>query len=251
MPEKFVWVRPGLAIPDWSLVTAEVARRALRAMSEPEGVLGRLSNITPIEDRVWQAVLECYAEAGRAPLVAEIANKTGLDRENVQRTLHRLEARDVVLLDQSGEAITGAYPFTEDATPHRVHLPGHTVNAMCAIDALGAGAMYGVDVTIESACRQCERPITITTRDHGHALERVDPDGTAVWTGQRYANGCAATSLCKVLAFFCGDEHLIAWWHGNAPRPSDGIHLTLVEAMQVGKAIFVPRLAPANHENRR
>lgn len=247
MINRFVWLRPGVAIPEWSYVTADAARRALAGMIQVEGLLARLSDIDPIDDTVWRAVLAHYGEAGRAPVPAEIADRTALDPETVRSSLRRLQARDVVVLDESSETITGAYPFTERATPHRVRLRTHTLGAMCAIDALGAGAMYGADVEIESACRRCGRPIAIGTRDRGIAIGTAVPDKTVVWAGRRYANGCAATSLCQVLAFFCGVEHLEAWRRVNAPSDEDGVRLTLMEAMQVGQADFVPRLAPAKH----
>lgn len=234
-------------MPDWSLVTGDAARRALAAMAEVEGLLARLADIEPLEDKVWRAVLEDYAETGRAPAVSEVAQRSGVGPEMAQSALRRLQARDVVVLDESGEAITGAYPFTERTTRHRVRLRAHRLNAMCAIDALGIGAMYGEDVEIESACHLCGRPIAIETRDRGHDLATAVPDGTVVWVGLRYADKCAATSLCQVLAFFCSDEHLQSWRRVNVANGDDGMRLTLAEAMQVAKAHFKPLLAPANH----
>jgi hypothetical protein len=196
---------------------------------------------------VWRAVLEHYAEAGRAPGIAEVGCNTGLGSETVGRVLRRLHARDVVVLDGLGETIAGAYPFTESLTPHAVHLRAHTLRAMCAIDALGVGAMYADDVAIESACLECRSPIAISTRDQGSVLGTMTPEGTVVWVGLRYANKCAATSLCRVLAFFCTGEHLESWRRINAPSPADGMRLTLADAFQVGKAHFAPILAPAKH----
>jgi hypothetical protein len=250
MTDKVVWMRPGVAMPDWSFVTAEPARRALGAMIDAEGLLARLSDIDPIEDSVWRALLEGYAEAGRAPVLTELAGRTRLSTEIVRHSLRRLRDRDVVVLDESGEAITGAYPFTERTTGHRVRLKTHTLNAMCAIDALGVGAMFGEDVEIDSSCHQCGRPISIRTRNRGLALDAAVPDEVMVWVGLRYANKCAATSLCRVLAFFCRNEQLESWRRVNAPNEDDGVRLTLDEAMQVGKAHFVPAMAPANDQEK-
>jgi hypothetical protein len=104
--------------------------------------------------------------------------------------------------------------------------------------------MYGEDVEIDSSCHQCGRPISVNTRNRGRAVDAAVPDGTVVWVGLRYANKCAATSLCRVLAFFCRDEHLESWRRVNAPNGDDGVRLTLDEAMQVAKAHFVPAMAP-------
>ena len=60
--------------------------------------------------------------------------------------------------------IVGAYPFSNQETGHRVTLDGRVLNAMCAVDALGIGAMTGRDIAIASGCRHCRAPIRITTR---------------------------------------------------------------------------------------
>jgi hypothetical protein len=235
-------------MPDWSQATSDAARRALAGMTQVEELLARLSNIDPVEDRVWQAVLQGYVELGRAPGASEIAGRTAFDIKTVRSSLRRLQARDLVVLAGSAAAIAGAYPFTERATPHRVHLGPHVLNAMCAIDALAAGAMYGEDIEIESACHQCRRPIAIKTTDRGRAIEATVPEGAIVWAGLRYANNCAATSLCRVLAFFCSDEHLDSWRTANGSDAPDGVRLTLAEAMEVGRAHFMPILTPAAPE---
>ncbi|MCI0429469.1 MAG: alkylmercury lyase family protein, partial [Rhodospirillales bacterium] len=77
------------------------------------------------------------------------------------------------------------------------------------------------------------------------------PDGTVVWVGLRYADKCAATSLCQVLAFFCSDEHLQSWRRIKVSSGTDGMRLTLAEAMQIAKAHFMPLLAPAKHGDKR
>jgi hypothetical protein len=54
---------------------------------------------------------------------------------------------------------------------------------MCAIDALGVGAMYGTNTLIESRCRLCRVAIGITTVDHGRRLDTVLPGETMVFAG--------------------------------------------------------------------
>jgi mercuric reductase len=140
------------------------------------------------------------------------------------------------------ERIVGAYPLTDRITDHEVRISGTTVHAMCAVDALGVGAMFREDVEISSSCRHCRTPIAITTRGGGKALETFTPSGTIVWSGIRKSEGCAADTLCNVIAFFCSDEHLDAWRRENHPD-IEGYRLSLDEALQVGRAIFAPSLA--------
>lgn len=233
-----VLLRPGVVVPDWSLVVDDAARRALAAICDAVGMARKWSGATDVEDRVWRAVLELYPRLGRAPSAAQLAAATGLPPGAVATALGGLRARDLVVLDGGG-AIVGAYPFTERPTGHRVRLRGRVLTAMCAIDALGIGAMYGTDASIESSCRQCGAAFRATTRGDGTRLGRVSPRTAVVWSGIQYADGCSATSLCTVLAFFCSDEHLAAW-RGTADGGGTGFRLSIAEALQVGKAIFAP-----------
>jgi hypothetical protein len=228
--------------PDWSVVGSAAARDALAAIVEAVGMERRWDGYDADQDTVRRATLDLYGCEGRAPARAELADATGLDAAAVSTALARLKARDMVVLDPETAEITGAYPFTERDTGHRVHLGSRVLNAMCAVDALGAGAMYGRDVAIDSACRHCGAPIRLTTRDNGAALEDISPPETVVWAGIRY-EGQAAGSLCTVIAFFCADAHLDAWRAENSE--ANGFRLSPDEAMQVGKAIFAPLLAPA------
>ena len=236
-------LRPGVIFPNWSLVTSETAREALDSILEAFGVEKRWSGIGDAEDRVRRAVLEHYAQTGHAPSIARLSKSTGIATDEVHDLLGKLGARDMIVLDRSGETITGAYPFTERDTGHRVRLGGRVLNAMCAIDALGAGAMCDKDVTIDSACPACGGAIHIETRDEGAALATFSPSGAVVWSGIQSADGCAAESLCTVLAFFCSDEHLESWRSANHPGV-EGFRLSMDEGLQAGKAMFAPLLAP-------
>ena len=237
-----VELRPGVSFPDWSMVTTDVSHDTLAAIMDAIGFEGRWADYDAGEDVARRAVLNLYGREGRAPTKAALAADTGMDAAAVSDALARLRARDILVLDADTGEITGAYPFTDRDTGHRVRLGGRVLNAMCAVDALGAGAMYGRDVTIDSTCRHCAASVHLTTRDNGAALDDISPSRTVVWAGISY-QGQAATSLCTVIAFFCRGEHLAAWRNENAG--STGFELSPEEAMEVGKAIFAPLLAPA------
>jgi mercuric reductase len=202
---------------------------------------------TPAEDAVRRTILELYRELGQAPPLEELARRSDLTVERVDALLHRLTERDLVVLE--GEQITGAYPLTDRPTEHRVWVGDRTLHAMCAIDALGVGAMFGTDTTIESRCRLCGTAIDITTGAGGRRLETVLPAATVVFASIGYRDGCAATSLCTTIAFFCGDAHLCQW-RSAQPRDGPEFRLWIEEAFEVGKAIFGPVLAPPASEDR-
>jgi mercury(II) reductase len=113
---------------------------------------------------------------------------------------------------------------------------------MCAVDALGIGAMTDRDIAIASSCRHCGAPIRITTRERGRAVAAVAPSTAVMWQSVRYEDGCAASSLCATTAFFCSDEHLSAW-RDERSADEPGFRLSIEEGLQAGRALFGPSLA--------
>ncbi len=238
-------IRPGVVTPDWSVVTSETVREALGAIFETCDWEQRWAGLDAAQDRTRCAILEAWPRTGRAPSTNELALSTGFAPDRVRELIAKLGARDMVVLDRDGANLTGAYPFTDRDTEHRMQLGETVLHAMCAIDALGTGAMLGTDVAIEAACRFCGTPIRIETRDKGAALEVYSPTSAVVWSGIQYSNSCAADSLCTVMAFFCTDEHLQSWRDAQ-DRKTKGFRLSMDEGLQVGKAIFMPLLATAS-----
>jgi alkylmercury lyase len=102
--------------------------------------------------------------------------------------------------------------------------------------------MYRTDVAITSSCRHCRTVIDIRTAKNGKALSHARPDSTVVWYDLAYSES-AATSCCPSIAFFCGDDHLQQWLAGQT-SPRAGYRLALDEALEAGRAIFEPVLAP-------
>lgn len=232
--------RPGVTFPDWSVVSSPAVKNALLAMVGSDHVLNRWSGYDPATDRVRVALLQLYAEHGRAPTPGALAKRAALSETVIRTLLEELHRRDLVVLD--GDKIVGAYPFTDRDTGHRVTLDGRSLNAMCAVDALGIGAMINRDIAIASHCRHCGAPIRITTRDRGRALAQVEPRSAVMWQSVRYEGACAANSLCATTAFFCSDDHLSAW---RRERSADepGFRLSIDEALEAGRALFGPSLA--------
>lgn len=227
------------AVPDWTVVTAQAARRAIEGVLIAGHYDSRFGGIDPCTARVLAHVLRLYARLGRAPTLDDIAANAALSRQDVKHRLAQLGARDLILLDPTGDAILGAYPFTETITGHSITFTGtgRMISTMCAIDALGAGAMCRDDVAIRSTCRACGESVEAFTEQGGMTLGRVAPADAVVWVGLRPSCGNAADTLCTELLFFCSDEHLARWRKDRG----DGHRLTPAEAFQVGKALFIDR----------
>ena len=235
-------IAPGIMFPNWSVVTSAKTVDALGAFFEAFGAEARWAGIAPEEDRVRRLILAQYVATGHAPTPAGLSELTGLSRDAVGRLLKNLNVRDLVVLGERGETITGAYPFSENDTGHLVHLGGGALNAMCVIDALGAGAMYGEDSVVDSSCLNCARLVRVATGDGGGAIEAVSPENAVVWSGIQNTGGCSADTMCKVMTFFCSDDCLNSWRAGREPAPK-GFRLSMDEGLQMGKAIFMPLLA--------
>ncbi len=244
-----VALRPGVSLPDWSAIRSAAAFDSVCAILDAFDISSRWSGRTEEEDRVHRAVLRAWGRLGHAPEIGELAADTDMPPDVVSAMLARLRGRDLVVLNEVGDAILGAYPLTVHETGHKVSLGEQPLNAMCAIDALGVGAMFRGDTWIESRCRACDARIDIETRGGGARLGAVSPEGTLVWSGVRYEDGCAATSLCTVIAFFCCEEHLGMWRKKNEPE-TQGYTLSLEEGLQVGRGIFGPLLAEGRADSR-
>lgn len=240
-----VEIRPGVFRPDWSAVTTRAARDALLArFASRENLIDKWSiPLDEMGDRLWRCALRLFADLGKGPSIDELAAVVGWPSRRVKDALSDLQHRDLLGFDATASAIFYAYPFAGHPTGHTVQLGGRVLNAVCAVDALGVGAMFQQDVTIMSRCRACDTEISISTASHGRTMHSVSPPDTVVWYDLGFA-GCAATSCCPKIAFFCSDSHLQAW-RDHAELAEEGRRLLPAEALEVGRALFAPLLAEA------
>ncbi|MGA3340710.1 MAG: organomercurial lyase [Methylocella sp.] len=228
-------------VPDRTMVMTEAAREALDGILVAAWYDKRFGDLGTAAASVLAMLLRLYAHEGRPPSAKEIAAATGFTELETARLLTALSQHDLVILERDGAAIRGAYPFTQSATGHSLTFVRRerTLNTMCAIDALGAGAMCREDTIIRSGCHLCGVPVIVETRNRGMALDEVRPRSAVVWTGFRASRGCAADSLCTALVFFCSDGHLDLWRASG--KTNDGRRLSVEEAFQVGKSLFADR----------
>lgn len=234
-------LRAGVHRPDWSKITLPKAREVLqrRLAAHPSGVNG-WAGLDVAEDKSLTAVLRYFAGHGRGPSIEDVAGTSGQPLDTVRHALGTLRVRDLVVLDESGASMLAAYPFAAYATGHRVTFRSQTVDSLCAIDALGAGAMCRTETTIASACAHCGTPIHVATSSGGKQLAKVEPRTAIVWYTLAF-EGCVAQSRCPSTVFFCNDDHLAAWRASKSATPA-GDRLTVEEALEIGIALFEPLL---------
>src|SRR5258708_24671922 len=174
-------------IPDWSIVTSDGAKRALEDIFKAGRWDGRLGGIDPYSAGVLAAVLRLYAANGRPPSVPELVAQVPMAEMAMTELLDRLASHDLVLLGPDRTSLLGAYPFIERVTGHAVTFErtGKTLNTMCAIDALGAGAMCRDNLSIRSTCRFCDHDIIADITDQAMMLQKIRPADAWVCGGLR------------------------------------------------------------------
>jgi Alkylmercury lyase/IclR helix-turn-helix domain len=200
------------------------------------GIVERLSRagLSLQQDAVRKAILQAFADEGKAPSVQELAHALGLPRAFVLEACRTLAASDLIVWQDDTTHIVSAYPFSGSQMVHQVLLGGHTTRyAMCAIDALGIPCMLGQGARIRSACFFCHTRVTVDIA--GGLLHRASPSTLVVWLSER--DGCCHAEVrCPLMNFFCEEAHLQAW-HATSPQES-GRSLSVLEALDVGKAAF-------------
>jgi alkylmercury lyase-like protein len=118
---------------------------------------------------------------------------------HLDTALARLTAADLVKADPGSAWLLGSYPFSTTARGYTVHIDGGpTVQAYCAIDALGIPSMLDADVVITSRDPHTGDEIRVTVAN-GQA--RWQPDSTVVAVGTDHSPGPSACCRCPYITF--------------------------------------------------
>jgi hypothetical protein len=207
-----------------------------RRVGTRNGIVDRLARagLSREEDKVRTAILKAFAKDGKAPSVHELAHGLMLPVAQVIEDCRTLGAHDLIIWRDEDARIVSAYPFSGSPTAHQVFMEGHTsVYAMCAIDSLGIPCMLGQGGSIRSACFFCHKPVRVDIQDG--RLQGAQPSTTVLWSSDR-DGCCVAEARCPLMNFFCNERHLHAWL---VTSPDErGIALSLIDALEVGKAAF-------------
>lgn len=205
--------------------------------------VARLNGLLPLKARqdrlspelraLHRAVVLGLVMHGRPPSRDEISSLVG--EANVEPALARLGSDDLIVRSPDGQ-ILGAYPATTEPTPHVVEVHGHSIHAMCSLDALSISAVFGCEVTIRSSCRVTGEPLLV--RQINGQIAEASLAEVLVGVRWRAPPGvCAAHSLCREMVFLKDAAAAAAWHQGDL----DGHSLyTLSEAVAFGDAYFRP-----------
>jgi len=197
--------------------------------------LDKLNSLLPLKTRQSQlepqlrdlhiAILRHFAAAGRPLAREQIAQLLG--DIDVDASLARLADDDLVVLTRDRHNIAGAYPFTAEARVHAVLINGHTVHAMCALDALAIAPMFETATRIDSRCHVTGTPVEIHMQ------------GTELLSAKPGTSGCAAQSLCMEMVFL-GDAETAGRWQQQDSENTSVYELP--DAVRFAAAYFRPLL---------
>jgi hypothetical protein len=122
-------IRPGIQRPRWPVVTSPAARDALLVRDRARTAFSQKWKLalSASEDLTWRKVIELFGLLGRPLSLMEIGGETNLSRDLVRAHLAELQAHDLLGIDRATGEIVYAYPFTSQATEHRIALHGRAL----------------------------------------------------------------------------------------------------------------------------
>ena len=211
-----------------------------------ENALKRLNRILPLQasqdkcslqvKELHQQMLRSFVTRGHIVSKAEMAQWV----DDVPAAINVLSQYDMVIFAENGEPV-GAYPFTMTAREHTIHVNGQQVYAMCALDALAIGPMFGETTRITSKCRVTEDPIVIEMSSET-ILNWVEVQDIYVGIAWEMADAgsCCADSLCMEMIFLRDGTVAQQWLAENLGGREI---FALQDAVEFASRFFLPLMS--------
>ncbi|MBQ0724826.1 MAG: hypothetical protein KBT50_03375, partial [Cycloclasticus sp.] len=123
---------------------------------------------------------------------------------------------------------------------HKVHINGHEVYAMCALDALAISPLFSIRTKINSQCKVTGEPLSIQQLD-----QRIENTKhcKAIYLGIAWGafsdKHTCADSLCTQIVFLKGLDIAQQWLLADAKNNQ---LFTLKEAIEFASRFFKPLL---------
>lgn len=115
------------------------------------GIAGSQAQLPPALRQLHQRLIREFLAAGRPPSVDRLSTYAADLDLDPATAIAELADADLVHLDQAAERVQTVYPLSAVPSGHRVTLDGGpTLDAMCAIDALGIPLMTRTAGTVVS-----------------------------------------------------------------------------------------------------
>lgn len=192
---------------------------------------------------LYRQILQHFADVGGAPS-AEMFRAWAADAgADSREALAVLGKTDLAETDPDTGRIFGAYPFSVTSRGHEVGIEGGpTVQAYCALDALGIPAMLGRDADITSRDPHSGVEIRVQVRSGQPTcappgvIASIPADDAVTGTDQP-----AADVACPTVNFFASADN------ADAYQQAHGLTLevlTISQAQRFGSAAFGQVLRP-------
>lgn len=208
---------------------------ALEAADIPPERRGRArtARLSKAERDYYIWILRQFAAA--APLTAEAMRTAavcfGLGPDEARAVLAR---EDLVHTDADGCPHI-AYPFSAKARGHSVQIDGEqTVQAMCAIDALGIAPMLDLPIEIVSSDPISGAEVRVQLSAEGTATWQ--PAAAVVLAGSASCSGPSFGGCCDVLNFF--EKAANATQYSLEHAEVAGAPISIPEAIDAGRVVF-------------
>lgn len=117
------------------------------------------------DNKLKLAIYRFTAETTRPPSIDQMAAVTGRSEADIRHAYRRLYEDRVLVLEEDGETIRMAPPFSGVETQHRVRVGGKVYFANCAWDAVAIPAALHADGDILSRCEQTLEPLRLHVRE--------------------------------------------------------------------------------------
>ena len=153
-------------------------------------------------------------EEGRRPSLEEVAEKTVQPLEVVKQVLDVFESVAGIYRDPFFKNVIAFYPVAAIPTIHRIVRgdSGRIAYSPCAMDALTLAPTLERMLAIRSACRYCDREISISYNDTGSKITEHTPDDIWIWIEDRIPSDAPYyLVVCINTNFFCCRDHLDKW----------------------------------------
>jgi len=162
---------------------------------------------------VRQFVFEFWCEHGRGPNLRDVHEATDLDRRAIIDAYKALQLGIIITVDESTTQcnLLKAPPFSAYPSQVAVLLDGAFHSwAGCASEAVAISKMppfAGRDITLESYCACCLKPITITSRDFEWQTASPESVLLHISLSPHDWNTGSMTAMCDSMNFVIDAEH--------------------------------------------
>jgi hypothetical protein len=133
------------------------------------------SNVTQLDLEVRRHIYGEIIERGIIPSALQLANALGRTVADVRDSFKRMEEAHTLVLQEGGDEILMAMPFSAVPTPFLVKISERSWWGNCIWDAMGIAAMVRKDAVITTSCGDCNDAMEV--RIEGDTVQVVGNEG--------------------------------------------------------------------------